>query len=327
MNLGSHSPRYTSATTGNFYLFAHFFTDRSGLGLDGQAIRAKNHDMLTVIIPISGEHRSQWLEQAIESVPFDTPQIDEVLLVHQGGPWSWGDGLRRRLADQPKLRVVEYSDRMDFVGNFNRSIAESRSRWVMLLPDDDFLLRDVFARAIEKADDALSSDAGLISFGWYYLKHDRYLPDYLRRHEAPFLQRFTPKLCATLINTRHFGSIGGFSADYGGFCDTVLFARLIHEFNAWRAPTPVAVYRLHQQQESARVQQVYTPYYYATVRGLSTAIRSEDERELLERRLRAFLDSHRSVLPRAADRLLTRLRGSREPRATRQGELEQLIAG
>lgn len=272
--------------------------------------------MLSIAVLLSGPHRLPWLTQALDSIPMGSSAIDSVLIVHQGGAWDWAPELRQRFESHPKVKVVEFGKRLDFVASFNRAMAAIESDWAMLLPDDDYLMPDAFSRMLELSHDALVSQLGFIAYGWYYARRDSYIHDYLRRYDPSHFQRYAPKFCATLINTRRFRELGGFDARFGGFCDTVLFARLATEFNAYRSSSAVAIYRLHEQQGSNNVGVVYEPYVATTLAALGEYARKPQDMTRLACRIQDFMSGKSSALGRAYDWLNVGLRGREQPMPT-----------
>lgn len=283
--------------------------------------------MLTVVVLLSGKHRLDWLEQAVMSIPMNLPLISAVHLIHQGGPWDWAPELRKRVSTFPKVRIIEYDDRVHYVDSFNRSTLGADSKWAMLLPDDDYLLTGSFADVLQKSSQALASDYGFIGYGWYYLRANRFIADHVRQFNATHIQRFTPKFCTTLVNVERFRAIGGFSKTYGGFCDTVLYAQLAFAYNAWVSPTPVGVFRMHDAQASNNANSMYTPYLDATVDVLLGLSGEANARGDLVRRINHFLGNESGGrIGRSLDKLKLAIRGSATPLQIQPSAPVQLLA-
>lgn len=241
--------------------------------------------MLTIALLLSGPHRQAMLETAFNSIPIESPAVSEVLVRHQGGPWNWGGALRERILAEPKVRLLEFPDKVPFTQSFNRTLDAVRTPWAMLLPDDDFLVRSAAKAGFElAAQDAHIQSCGLIAFGWYYLKHGRYLESRRPRSTLASLLHSTPKCCSTMLSMDKVRKLGGF-ADLGGFIDTELFGRLAYEFDAAFASIPVGVYRMHGGQESAQLQSMFVPYLQPVAQSLGRYARSVRERREFERAL------------------------------------------
>ena len=246
--------------------------------------------MLTVVVMLSGPHRFDMLKTAIDSIPMDSPFVSQVHLRNQGGPWDWGGELRARMEQHPKVRVIEFPDRVDFAKSYNRTLDKVETPWALLLPDDDFLLSASAAAAF----DAISAqpgatDVGFVAFGWYYLKDGRYLASYVKRRGLNAALHYAPKLCSTLLNVQRVRELGGFDGTVGGFNDTALFARLAYEYDALIGSTPIGVYRMHDGQESARMQKVYAPYVDALMASLGRYARTPRERKAFRDRLADYV--------------------------------------
>lgn len=280
---------------------------------------------LTVLVPLSGPHRLHWLQEAIESVPMDHPAVRALHVVHSGGTWDWADGLRRQLESQPKARVFEFGDRLDFCASMNRVMSTARTKWALLLPDDDAILKDNLRAALDVAGDALSSDAGLVAFGWCYLMDGRYRAARIRSLALSELYRYTPKFSSTLIHVAHFKALGGFDSSFGGYADTVTFARLVHAHGAWKSNVPAGVYRMHEGQVSAASRlQMYAAYLEPSVAALQALCSEAGQREAIAQKLRAHATSPHFIAPAGWRRRLHALRGhSRPPGSTKAVRLER----
>jgi hypothetical protein len=267
--------------------------------------------MLTVTIMLSGPHRTAMLETAFDSIPIDSDAVSEVVVRHQGGPWNWGGPLRERILSTPKVRLVEFADRVDWADSYNRTLDVVRTPWALLLPDDDFLVRPVAKHAFERAL-AAAGDCGLIAFGWHFLQYGRYLASTSYRPELPALIHHTPKLCSTLINVRHAKALGGF-APVGGFVDTELFGRLVYERDAALVDSHAAVYRLHDGQESTRLASVYGPHVDRLLDTLGRYAKTPAERQAFERTLRGYVFARESALKKRLRSLAYTLRSRARP--------------
>ena len=257
--------------------------------------------MLTVVVMLSGPHRLGMLETALDSIPIDSPSISRVHIMHAGGPWDWAGALRERYEAHPKVRIFEFPSKVDFAPSYNRQLHTVETRWALMLPDDDYLLRDEAARAFEAlAQDQLEDSYGFVAFGWYYLRDGRYLGSHVKQRNLTGVLNYAPKLVTTLINPKRVFELGGFPGNVGGFNDTALFGRLAYEYDALVSPTRIGVYRLHSGQESARVRTVYAPYVETLREWVAGYARSPQEREEFERRLEAFTNPR----PRPAADLL-----------------------
>lgn len=269
---------------------------------------------ITVAVPLSGPHRLEWMTQAIDSVPLELPQIEALHIVHPGGPWSWAPALRERLERHPKVRVFEYPDRLEVCGSLNRVIATARTRWALLLPDDDALNPAVLPAALEAAGPALQGHGGLIAFGWCYLMGGRYKTDHVRDRSVGGLIRYLPKCSATLVNVAHFQALNGFEPVYGSYSDLVTFARLVHRYGAWTSETPAGVYRMHEGQLSvAHHAEAYLPSVEATIAALREIAADDDERRRIGDSLRAHAMNSHSTAPHGLRRLAYRLRSAARP--------------
>jgi hypothetical protein len=252
--------------------------------------------MLTVTLMLSGPHRLAMLDTAFSSIPIESAVISEVVVRHQGGPWNWGGELRERILAHPKVRLVEFPDRVDWKQSFNRTLDQVRSPWALMLPDDDFLVRPVAKQSFEYVSQQKDlADIGLIAFGWHYLKDGRYVGNRFPQPGLPSILTCTPKFSTTWLNMRRVRELGGFG-DMGGFVDAELFGRLACNFDAAIAPARVGIYRMHEGQESHRIAAVYGPFVDAMKQSLGPFARTPAERAAFERALADFIAPPRRPL-------------------------------
>lgn len=269
---------------------------------------------VTIVIPLSGPHRLEWLEQAIGSVPLDASTIEALHIVHSGGDWTWAPELRQRLEQHAKVRIYEFADKLAVDQSLNRCMGTVSTRWGLLLPDDDALLPEAFSRALTEIAGLLHGDGGLIAFGWYYRLGDRYRAEHVRSHRVSDFVRCTPKICTTLVNVAHFLSIGGFEARYGSYCDTVAYARLVHRFGAWTSRMPVGIYRLHGGQISvSQHAEVYLPALQPTIEALSALAPTDAERQRVASRVSRHAHDVRSTQPHGLSLIAYWLRSHARP--------------
>jgi hypothetical protein len=269
---------------------------------------------ITVTVPLSGPHRLEWMTQAVDSVPLDLPQIEAMHIVHPGGPWTWAPALRERLERHPKVRIIEFPDRLEVCGSLNRVTATAKTRWALLLPDDDGLNRSVVPAALEAAREALDSHVGLISFGWCYLMNGRYKADHVQRRRVADLVRYLPKCSATFVNVAHFQSINGFEPRYGSYSDLVTYAKLVHAFGAWTSDVPLGIYRMHEGQLSVEHhQKAYLPSVGPAIEALQALTPDPAERDEIAARLHAHASNVHSTAPHGWRRLGYWLRSAAKP--------------
>lgn len=283
---------------------------------------------VTVIVPLSGPHRLEWARQAVASVPLGSPHVAALNIVRSGGPLDWAPEWRQELERHPKVRVIEFPDRLPVGSSLNRCTYTAATRWALLLPDDDAVIPAALEASLERDRKVLEGHEGMIAYGWYYLMGGRYRADHVASRRVSDALRYTPKCCSTLVNVGHFRAIGGFDARYGGYADTVAYVQLAHRFGAWFDSRPVGVYRMHEGQFSVEKHaEGYLPSMEPTARALSALARTESERQRVHQRVREHASDTHSTVPRGLSRIAYRLRSSTSlPTAVEPGHLEPWIA-
>lgn len=265
---------------------------------------------LTIIVLLSGPQRKAWLEEALDSVPLDSPHLSAMHIVHQGGAWDWHPALRARYEADPKVRVFEFAQRLDIVPSFNRAMGTVQSRWALILPDDDQLIIEPFRAALEQVA-SIGDDCGMLSFGWYEHVGGNYVRDRIRAIEIPDALR-GPPLCATVFNVERLREIGGFDARVVAFCDMVMTAQLRAQFGARFSEVPVGIIRTHPNQEG-RKNSNYAPFIDATCEILSPLLRDGRTVEELRTAVRGMIHGQTTIVRRLRRFAAYLLRARRQP--------------
>ena len=265
---------------------------------------------LTIVVLLSGPQRKAWLEEALDSVPLDSPHLSAMHIVHQGGAWDWHPALRARYEADPKVRVFEFAQRLDIVPSFNRAMGTVQSRWALVLPDDDQLIIEPFRAALEQLG-SIDDDCGMLSFGWYEHVRGRYVHGWLRSIEIPDGLR-VPPLCATMYNVERLREIGGFDERVAAFCDMVVTARLRAQFGARFSEVPIGISRTHPNQEG-RKQSNYVPFIDATCQILSPLLRDGRTVEELRTAVCNLIHGHTPIIRRLRRHVAFLLRARRQP--------------
>lgn len=245
--------------------------------------------MLSIVVTISGPHRYDMLKTAIASIPIDCSLVTEVILQHQGGPWDWAAQLRQRVEGHPKVRILEFSDKVEQATNLNRALKHVATPWVLMLPDDDFLLTHATVAGLNAlASCADSVELGLFAFGWYYARFGRYVSSHVKGGGLLGALYYTPKMCSTFVNMKKFRELGGFDERLGGFIDTALFGQLCFQYDAMICPTPIGVYRIHNGQLSAN-SKIYAPFAGRLLKALCAFAVDARECSMFERHLTTYV--------------------------------------
>lgn len=270
--------------------------------------------MLTIVVILSGPQRLQMLEQTLDSIPLETSRIAELHLVTRGQPWDWAPALRARYETHPKVRVFEEADDLPWPAlSSNRAFARVRTPFLMQLHDDDWLLPQRFALALEALDDPRAADVGFVAFGWYLNQRGRYQPEHADLATPARMLVYLPKYCATLFNTQRLREIGYLDNRFRGFADVGVFLDLRYRFGALCAEVPVGVFRIHGGQISAGRFSVYLPGLGYTIDRALAYAGSPAEAERFVDAIHAFTFMRFPLSVRVGKRLEWQ-RSPREPR-------------
>ena len=201
------------------------------------------------------------LEQTIRSVLDQDPGPGrmEVVVVDDASPNGQAAAIVDRIGS-PRVRF-EAGPNVGIGGNWNRCIATSRGLWIHLLHQDDLVLPGFYER-LERADVA-SPQPGMaicahrvvdlagneVSGSLQFADQPGVVPGFLDViAEANHLQ------CPAIVVRRAaYEALGGFRADLKFVLDWEMWVRLASEYPVWYDPTPLAHWRNHSGNESARL--------------------------------------------------------------------------
>jgi glycosyltransferase involved in cell wall biosynthesis len=166
----------------------------------------------------------------------------------------------RRLAPS-RVEVHRQPSNLGLSRNWNDCIARSRGRWVHLLHQDDVVLPGFYERLARAAADPSAPGA---AFCRHTFIHGDGRPSYhsaLEREAAGVLDGWLVAIsrtqriqCPSIVVRRDvYEHLGGFRTDLCYALDWEMWVRIAAHYPVWFEPEPLACYRIHAGNETARL--------------------------------------------------------------------------
>ena len=198
--------------------------------------------LVTVVVP--AYNRASTIERCLHSVLSQTYRRWEVVVVDDGSTDATKDVVRRMAAEEPRIRLVEHSERRGAQAARNTGIREARGEWIAFLDsDDEFLphsLESRLRRALEEGRDVVhsacrvrKSDGTLQAYHVPNLSGRVY--NQLLRHEGPVF----PGL---LVKRAALERIGLLDEQILAFQEWDTAIRLAHDYEFSFEPRPTFIY-------------------------------------------------------------------------------------
>lgn len=203
------------------------------------------------------------LALAVRSVLEQAPPGDgmQIAVIDDGSR----PGLVRELVAQVdpdgRVEVVEHPNRLGLCGNWNRAIAAARGELLHLLHQDDYVLPGFY----ERMDFAFRKTPAL---GMAFCRSrivdatDRPLRTSSRlQWTAGVLANWLPRIAerqriqtpSVVVSRRTYEALGGYRPDLQLALDWEMWVRIAAAFEVWYEPRPLAAYRRHPDNETARL--------------------------------------------------------------------------
>jgi len=160
-----------------------------------------------------------------------------------------------------RIELVTHPNRLGLCGNWNRAIAAARGELVHLLHQDDYVLPGFY----ERMDFAFrrTPDLGMAFCRSRIVDEaDRQLRTASRlRWTAGILANWLPTIAerqriqtpSVVVARRTYEALGGYRPDLQLALDWEMWVRIAATFPVWYEPRPLAAYRRHPENETARL--------------------------------------------------------------------------
>jgi glycosyltransferase involved in cell wall biosynthesis len=202
-------------------------------------------------------------EQTLRSVLDQDPGSErmQIEIVDDSSTSHRHEEIVRRLSPS-RVVIHRQSSNVGLAANWNTCIARSRGQWVHILHQDDLVLPGFYERLAHAAERP--------DIGAAFCRHN-FIDGEGRRTETSFLERPTAGMLADWLRTISrmqrvhcpaiavrrdvYEHLGGFRADLCFALDWEMWVRIAASYPVWFEPEPLACYRIHQGNETARLQQ------------------------------------------------------------------------
>lgn len=228
---------------------------------------------ISICIPV--RNGADWIDEAIDSALGQTRTDFELLVVENASTDGTGDVVRRRAAEDPRIRLETFGVSVSAPANHNRAIRLSRGDLVKFLHADDVLYPQclermaaildghpevgfVFARRhilLEDPDDP----EGAAWARRYGSLHDRFtslhevnsgrdlLDQYLPAFGDPLYQNWIAEPSAVMVRRACFERVGAFTDRLRQSWDLELWLRIFATFDVGFVDEPLGAFRFHPQ--------------------------------------------------------------------------------
>lgn len=212
---------------------------------------------IAVIVPNRNDAR--YLARCLGSVLGQERLPDELVVVDDASTDTSVAVIEAAIAGTAGARLIRNAQNLGTNGSLNVGLREVRSKYVLFLASNDFVLPGIFARAAQCFE--RSPRAGLWSaMAWLVDERDRMI----RLHPSAVVAWrdacLPPERCVTLAH-RHgnwftgttliyrrtaLEEVGGFDPAYGGLSDLISALVVASRHGACFSPAPYAAIRVHE---------------------------------------------------------------------------------
>ena len=178
-----------------------------------------------------------------------SPRVDVNSLI-ASSPWA------------KRVTVFRNERNLGLAGNWNEGIRQARGRYVHLLHQDDLVSPGFYAR-INSGFDA-SSDVGMAFTRYRFIDAQgaETKRSDLERRKAGIVnnwllritERYRVHCPAAVVRRSVYESLGGFRSDLSYALDWEMWVRIAARYSVWFEPEPLASYRQHPDNASARLE-------------------------------------------------------------------------
>ncbi len=215
--------------------------------------------MVTVGIPTF--NRAGLLRETVESVLGQTYR-DFRLIVSDNASTDETRDVVASLSDS-RLEYVRAETNIGMIGNFNRLIELTKTKFLMLLPDDDLLYPDYLSSVVEIL--RRNPRAGLVHTAFDEIDIDSRVKErsvsFIKSNQLSmvesgrtFLERSMTStailLSSTTFRTHAIRDAGGMTTHEEPFADVPLFMRIAQSWNIAYLDRPLVAFRVHDQTET-----------------------------------------------------------------------------
>lgn len=215
---------------------------------------------LSVMLPTY--EPDEFLLEAIESVLSQVPlQETEIVVVDDNSTRADVAALVRSIDASGRVRVVAEGTRLGLAGNWNRAVSLARGRLVHLLHQDDLVLPGFYGRVAAAFMKAPSIGMAfcrsrIIDGAGRCLKTSsrlRWFPGVLDDWHERIALRQRVQTPSVIVARSTYARVGPYRDDLPQALDWEMWARIAAACPVWYEPRPLAAYRRHAANQTARL--------------------------------------------------------------------------
>jgi glycosyltransferase involved in cell wall biosynthesis len=203
------------------------------------------------------------LVQALESVLAEAPAAGDmqIAVVDDGSRPGRVAELVARADRHGRVEVYEHRDRLGLCGNWNRAIALARGELVHLLHQDDYVLPGFYERmdlGFRRSPEIgmafcrtrlVDAENRLLRM----VSRQQWMPGLLAGWLPRIAERQRIQTPSVVVARRTYETLGGYRPDLQLALDWEMWVRIAAAGPVWYEPRPLASYRRHAANETARL--------------------------------------------------------------------------
>jgi glycosyltransferase involved in cell wall biosynthesis len=192
--------------------------------------------ILSICIP--NYNMAQWICGAVDSALAVTPGDSVEVVVAENASTDDSLEVLGRYAEEPRVRILSFTDHVGMAENWNRSVLGSTGEWCLILSADDELLPEFLGNLLcgpisDPAVAAISQGAKIVGMEdvGFHLSGGTSVHRYTRARPLREVIPWNPfPLCSTVFRRNAFDALDGF-IDINEACDYHFFLRCIFALN------------------------------------------------------------------------------------------------
>lgn len=216
---------------------------------------------ISVMVP--SHEPDERLCQTLESVlaQAEGPEAMQITVVDDASQPGRTSRLVQAVDAQGRVEVVECRQRLGLSGNWNRAIELARGHLVHLLHQDDYVMPGFYSRILRGFDRSpavgmafcrariVDGDDQLIKLA----SRLQWLPGVIANWLPAIAERQRVQTPCAIVARAAYETVGGYRSDLRHALDWEMWVRIATRFSVWYDPRPLASYRRHEANETARL--------------------------------------------------------------------------
>lgn len=216
-----------------------------------------HQSVLSICIP--AYNRPLWFRRALESIAIGNEQFAssvEIIITDDSDNRECEEIAKQVCCQWSGQYIYEHHPaRLGMVGNWNRSISLATGQYIVVLHDDDFLLKDAIVKILEIIKVAnhpvLLFGVEVVDEQERVMKRQIFMENQWRSPHDALIKLLSNssfvRFPAIAIARAAFVEMGMFRAEWKEPCDLDMWIRLFSRYGVYCVPDITAAYRVHSQ--------------------------------------------------------------------------------